>query len=87
MSSQSADSVNARIDGFTSGVVVSNVGATTTAQPPAGGTGATAGAYDTSANRDLMISALNNLRLDHDALHTQFNALMAVLRTNRIIPS
>lgn len=31
------------------------------ADAPAGGAGATAGAYDTAANRDLMIAALNNV--------------------------
>jgi hypothetical protein len=30
--------------------------------PPAGGTGATAGAYDTAANRDLMIASVTTLR-------------------------
>ena len=29
--------------------------------PPAGGTGAIAGAYDTAANRDLMITAINDI--------------------------
>ncbi len=29
--------------------------------PPAGGTGAAAGAYDTAENRDLMIAAVNNI--------------------------
>lgn len=28
---------------------------------PAGGSGATAGAYDTAANRDAMITAINNI--------------------------
>jgi len=28
---------------------------------PAGGSGATAGAYDSAANRDLMIAAVNNI--------------------------
>ncbi len=32
-----------------------------TADAPAGGTGATAGAYDTAANRDLMIATVNGL--------------------------
>ena len=32
--------------------------AVTQATPPAGGTGATAGAYDTAANRDLMIASI-----------------------------
>jgi hypothetical protein len=42
---------------------------------PAGGTGATAGAYDTAANRDLAIVTINDLRtwaiemdLDYEAL-------------------
>ncbi len=32
--------------------------------PPAGGTGATAGAYDSAANRDLMITSVTTLRTD-----------------------
>ena len=32
------------------------------AAAPAGGTGATAGAYDTAANRDLMIDLVNEMR-------------------------
>ena len=86
MSSPSPDAVNARIDSFSSGVVVSNAGATTATVMPAGGTGAAAGGWDTAQNRDLAIAAFNNLRIDHDELHTQFNSVMAVLRTNRIIP-
>lgn len=35
---------------------------TATAAAPAGGTGATAGAYDTGANRDTAIAAINNCR-------------------------
>ena len=34
------------------------VPAATQLTPPAGGTGATAGAYDTAANRDLMIASI-----------------------------
>ena len=37
---------------------------------PAGGAGATAGAYDTTANRDLMITALNAARDDIASLRT-----------------
>jgi len=33
------------------------------AAAPAGGTGATAGAYDSAANRDLMINLVNEMRL------------------------
>lgn len=36
--------------------------AVTALAPPAGGTGATAGAYDTAANRDLMIASVTALR-------------------------
>ena len=35
---------------------------------PAGGTGATAGAYDTSANRNLMITSVNAARTDIAAI-------------------
>lgn len=43
--------------------------AITDAAAPAGGTGATAGAYDTAANRDIMIATLNAMRtLINDAL-------------------
>lgn len=35
---------------------------TVEAAAPAGGTGATAGAYDTAANRNIMITAVNNCR-------------------------
>jgi hypothetical protein len=37
---------------------VADPAAITQLTPPAGGTGATAGAYDTSANRDLMIASI-----------------------------
>lgn len=86
MSSTSADSVNARLDQLQQGTVVSGASSTTATAMPAGGTGDVAGAWSTSANRDLAIAAHNNLRLDHDDLHTKFNALLVVLRTNRLIP-
>lgn len=35
---------------------------------PAGGTGATAGAYDSAANRDLMIASVNAARTDIAAI-------------------
>lgn len=37
---------------------------------PAGGTGATAGAYDTAGNRDLMIASVNAARTDIAAILT-----------------
>jgi len=47
----------------TGGKLVPNSGtqASAIADAPAGGTGATAGAYDTSANRDLLIAAVNSI--------------------------
>lgn len=49
--------------------------AATSSAPPAGGTGATAGAYDTAANRDLMIATINALRTDVAALIVAVNSL------------
>ena len=86
MSSPSPDAVNSRIDQFAFGTIVLNSNATTAAAPPAGGTGATAGAFDTAANRDLAIATINNIRIDLDSVKTQLDAVLAVLRTNRIIP-
>lgn len=66
---------------------------------PAGGTGATEGAYDTAVNRDAMITTVNGLRthaiemdLDYEAIlvdvaaiRTKLNALLAALRTAGIV--
>lgn len=68
------------------GTVVSNAAATTATAMPAGGTGAAEGGWDTAGNRDAAIAAFNNLRIDHNALYTQFQALLTVLRTNKLIP-
>jgi len=51
---------------------------------PAGGTGATAGAYDTVANRDLAITALNAAKTDIAAQKVELDKLIveyALLRT------
>lgn len=45
---------------------------------PAGGTGATAGAYDTAGHRDSLIATVAELK-------TQVNALLAALRTAGIV--
>jgi hypothetical protein len=45
------------------------------AAAPAGGTGATAGAYDTAQNRDLMIAQVNNLRTRLNELEDALQAL------------
>jgi len=48
----------------------------TASNPPAGGTGATAGAYDTASNRNLMITSLTNVIADVDALRKVVTALI-----------
>jgi len=49
--------------------------AVTSSAPPAGGTGATAGAYDSAANRDLMIASLTAVRVDLANIKTELAAL------------
>jgi len=53
-----------KIAKLAAGAIVGEEAALTTqvAAAPAGGTGATAGAYDTSANRDIAIATINNNR-------------------------
>ena len=48
-----------------------------TADAPAGGTGATAGAYDTAGNRNLMIAAVNGLNATVASVLTQLTAVQA----------
>ena len=43
---------------------------------PAGGTGATAGAYDTAANRDLAITSINDARTDIAAQKVELDKLI-----------
>jgi len=50
--------------------------ATTQLAPPAGGGGATAGAYDTAANRDLMITSLTAARTDIAAQKVELDKLI-----------
>ena len=52
---------------------------------PAGGSGATAGAYDTAGNRDLMIAAVNDNRTLTIELSTKIDAVFAALRGAGII--
>lgn len=63
---------------------VSNVAAVPAAAP-AGGTGATAGAYDTAVNRDAAIATINGLRLDVIELQAVVNGLLTKLRTAGIV--
>lgn len=57
----------------------------TASNPPAGGTGATAGAYDTAANRNAMITSLTNNIADVLALKKVVNALIDDLQAIGII--
>lgn len=50
------------------------------AAAPAGGTGATAGAYDTAANRDAAIALVNNLR-------TRVLEIETVLKAQGLLPT
>lgn len=54
---------------------------------PAGGTGAAAGAWDTSGNRDLAIARFAALLADVTALRTTVNTLIAQLRASGAIAS
>ncbi len=59
---------------------IADVAAADPLAAPAGGTGATAGAYDSAANRDLMITALNANRTLTIELSTKLDAVLAALR-------
>jgi hypothetical protein len=54
-------------------ITASDAAAATALDPPAGGTGATAGAYDTGANRDLMITSQTAIIADVLDIRTEFN--------------
>jgi hypothetical protein len=54
-------------------LTASDAAAATALDPPAGGTGATAGAYDTGANRDLMITSQTAIIADVLDIRTEFN--------------
>src|SRR3954463_5076910 len=53
--------------------------------PPAGGTGATAGAYDTAVNRDAMITALTATQADLLALKQVVNGVIDDLQALRLV--
>jgi hypothetical protein len=55
--------------------------------PPAGGTGATAGAYDSAANRNLMITSVTALRTDFIMLQGVVNKLIDDLQELGLIAS
>ena len=62
------------------------VPAATALAPPAGGTGAAAGAYDTAANRDLMIASITATQADLLALKQVVNSLINDHRTLKHVP-
>ena len=64
---------------------VADAAAVTALDAHAGGTGTAAGAYDTAANRNLMITSQNAIIDDVADLRTQFNALQASLRDRGVI--
>lgn len=61
-------------NGGSAGTVIAAVAGAT----PAGGTGATAGAYDTANNRDALIATVAEVK-------AQFNALLAELKTQGVV--
>lgn len=63
---------------------------TATALPsaaPAGGTGAAAGGWDTSGNRDSAITTINSTRTLVGELKTAVDAILVVLRAKGLIDS
>jgi len=60
--------------------------AITATTAPAGGTGATAGAYDTANNRDLMIASLTATQADMTALHAKVAAILVAIKAMGLIP-
>lgn len=67
----------ATADGTLATPTAAAVSNTATTPAPAGGTGATGGAYDTAGHRDTAIAAINALETDVTALVTQYTALRA----------
>ena len=67
------------------GETVDDAASATALDPPAGGTDNAAGAYDTADNRDLMITSLTAVIADMADIRTQFNLLLAELRTEGTI--
>lgn len=61
------------------------VTAATITAAPAGGTGATAGAYDTAENRDIAIAAINTLITEVAELTSVVNGVISKLKTAGIM--
>lgn len=73
------------LGGVLKGAAVANSASAVATTAPAGGTGATAGAYDTAGNRDTAIATINATRTLALELQTQLNALLAQLRASGTI--
>lgn len=58
-------------------ITATTIAAAIPAAAPAGGTGATAGAWDTAANRDAAITTINDLRAYAVEQKADFNAAIA----------
>lgn len=63
------------------------VTAATITAAPAGGTGATAGAYDTAENRDIAIAAINSLITEVAELTSVVNGILTKLKSAGIMSS
>jgi len=86
MSTPSNDALKNHLEGYKLGTVVADADAITSSDAPAGGTGATAGAYDSAANRNLMIASIAAIRVDVAEVRTTLNDLLTVLKNNNLIP-
>ena len=67
-------------DSGTQPTAIADVAASDPLAAPAGGAGATAGADDTAANRDLMIAALNDNRTMTLEIKTDLDLIKVALR-------
>ena len=61
------------------------VSTATAVNPPAGGTGAAAGGYDTAGNRDLMITSLTAVIADVAVLRQVVTALIDDLQAHGLV--
>ena len=79
-----ADAADATV-GDPLSITTADAAAATALNPPAGGTGNAAGAYDTAGNRNLMITSLTAVIADVAEIRTQFNALLDELQSEGTI--
>lgn len=74
-----------RLSPSLSSAVVADPASITQLAAPSGGTGMTAGAYDTASNRDLAIVSINAARTDIALIRTQLIALITALEDAGIV--